>query len=110
MVNITPRAKPWDYLGRKIEMRKGKFEARKQAKIRKGQLKWERRATRWAKREHVMTDIKGIGPARAGQLEEIGIKTVKDLARASPEEISEKIGVPAKESSKWIEEASRMAK
>lgn len=33
-------------LERKIEMRRAKFEARKQAKIRKGQLKWERRATR----------------------------------------------------------------
>lgn len=34
-------------LERKIEMRKAKFEARKQAKIRKGLLKWERKATRW---------------------------------------------------------------
>lgn len=32
-------------LERKIEARKAKFEARKQARIRKGQLKWERRAT-----------------------------------------------------------------
>ncbi|MDI6903641.1 MAG: hypothetical protein QMC77_07900 [Methanocellales archaeon] len=31
-------------LERKIEMRRAKFEAQKQAKIRKGQLKWERRA------------------------------------------------------------------
>lgn len=50
-------------------------------------------------------DIKGIGPAYAQTLADVGVETVDDLADADPEEIADRTGLSTKRISRWIERA-----
>ncbi|MGB7532225.1 MAG: helix-hairpin-helix domain-containing protein [Halobacteriota archaeon] len=58
--------------------------------------------------KHVLTDIKGIGPARASKLEEAGIKSVEDLAKSTAEEIVEIVPVPVIKAAEWIKKAEEL--
>ena len=58
--------------------------------------------------ESVLTDIEGIGAARATKLEEAGIKTLEDLAGATPVEIAEIVGVSNPVASGWIKKAEEL--
>ena len=58
--------------------------------------------------ESVLTDIGGIGPTRANKLEGAGIKTIKDLAGATPMEIAEIVGVSIPVASEWIKKAEEL--
>ena len=58
--------------------------------------------------ESVLTNIEGIGAMRATKLEEAGIKTLEDLARAIPQEIAESAGVSNSVASYWIEKAEEV--
>ena len=55
-----------------------------------------------------MTEIKGIGPQRALELELAGVKTISDLAKRSPKHLAEKTGIPITQISKWIIEANKL--
>lgn len=55
-----------------------------------------------------LTDVKGIGPKRAGQLRKVGIQSVEDLAKESPEELSRKAKVSVKIAEKWIDSAKKI--
>ena len=57
-----------------------------------------------------LTEIKGVGPKRASELERAGVKTISDLANQSPKHLAEKIGLPIKQISKWIQEAKKQNK
>ena len=57
-----------------------------------------------------LTEIKGIGPRRAGELKAAGVNTVSDLAKSSPKYLSEETGIPIKIISKWIVQANEMIK
>ena len=54
-----------------------------------------------------LTTIKGIGPKRAQELNQIGVKTVSDLAKTSPKYLSEKTGISIEQISNWIIEANK---
>ena len=47
-----------------------------------------------------LTEIKGVGPKRALELERVGVKSVSDLATCSPKNLAEKTGLPIKQISK----------
>lgn len=53
----------------------------------------------------VLTNIEGIGASRASKLEAVGIKTLEDLAKANPSEISMVVGVSDSQASGWIKKA-----
>jgi hypothetical protein len=55
-----------------------------------------------------LTEIKGIGPKRAIDLELAGVKTVYDLANRSPKHLAKKTGIPITQISKWIVEANKL--
>jgi len=57
-----------------------------------------------------LTEIKGIGPKRAIELELAGVKTISDLAKRSPKHLAEKTGIPITQISKWIIEANKLTK
>ena len=57
-----------------------------------------------------LTQINGIGPRRALELELAGVKTVSELATRSPQHLSEKTGIPIVLISKWIVEANKLTK
>ena len=57
-----------------------------------------------------LTEIKGIGPKRAMELEFAGVKTISDLANRSPNHLAEKTGIPITQLSKWIIEANKLTK
>ncbi|RLG91683.1 hypothetical protein DRO34_03730 [Candidatus Bathyarchaeota archaeon] len=56
-----------------------------------------------------LTQVKGIGAKRAEQLERLGIKTIKDLAEASAEELAAKLEISPKITGKWITNAKELA-
>jgi len=58
--------------------------------------------------EPLLTDIEGIGAARATKLEEAGIKTLEDLAEATSVEIAEIVGVSIPRASEWIKKAEEL--
>ncbi|SNR25658.1 helix-hairpin-helix domain-containing protein [Halorubrum vacuolatum] len=51
--------------------------------------------------------IRGIGPAYAERLGEIGIHTVSDLAEADPEAVAEGASVGEKRATTWIDRAKK---
>jgi len=55
-----------------------------------------------------IADVKGIGSKREGQLKAIGINTVEDLAKASAEELAEKMKTTPEITGKWIKEAKKL--
>ena len=57
-----------------------------------------------------LTEIKGIGPKRAIDLEYAGVKTISDLAKRSPKHLAEKTGIPITQISKWIIDANKLKK
>jgi len=54
-----------------------------------------------------LTELEGIGPKRAFELELAGIKTISDLAKRSPKHLAKKTGIPITQISKWIIEANK---
>jgi predicted RecB family nuclease len=57
-----------------------------------------------------LTYIKGIGEKRAALLEYVGVRTISDLAKRSPQHLSEKTGIPITLISEWIIKANKMKK
>ena len=57
-----------------------------------------------------LTEIKGIGPKRAIELELAGVKTISDLANRSPKHLAKKTDIPITQISKWIIEANKLTK
>ena len=55
-----------------------------------------------------IADVKGIGSKREGQLRAIGVNTVEDLAKASAEELAEKMKTTPEITGKWIKEAKKL--
>lgn len=55
-----------------------------------------------------LTQINGIGPKHAFDLEFAGVKSISDLAKRSPQHLSEKTGIPITQISKWIIEANEI--
>ncbi len=54
---------------------------------------------------HDLLEVKGIKDKRALQLKAVGINTVEDLAKASPEELASKLKIAPYFTGKWIENA-----
>ena len=61
-------------------------------------------------KESNLTEIEGIGPKRALELELAGVKTISDLAKRSPKHLAKKTGMPITQISKWIIEANKLTK
>lgn len=57
-----------------------------------------------------LTQIKGIGPKNAMDLELAGVTTIADLAKRSPQHLAEKTGISIILISKWIVEANKLTK
>ena len=57
-----------------------------------------------------LTKIKGIGSKRAMELELAGVKTIGDLATRSPQNLSEKTGIPITLITDWILRANKKIK
>ncbi|MEJ2241664.1 MAG: DUF4332 domain-containing protein [Candidatus Bathyarchaeota archaeon] len=57
-----------------------------------------------------LTQIKGIGPKNAMDLELAGVTTIADLAKRSPQHLAEKTGISIILISKWIVEANKLMK
>ncbi len=54
--------------------------------------------------------VKGIGEKRATQLNELGIGSVEELARAAAEDLAAKLEISPKITGKWIENAKKLTK
>jgi hypothetical protein len=52
-----------------------------------------------------LTKIKGIGPKTIELLKTIGITSISDLLKVTPEDLAEKTGISPKIVSKWLEDA-----
>jgi predicted flap endonuclease-1-like 5' DNA nuclease len=57
-----------------------------------------------------LVKIRGINPKRAEQLKAIGVGTIADLAKASPDELAAKLGVSPKIIKMWIGSAKKLVK
>lgn len=55
-----------------------------------------------------LIEISGIGSKRAKELESVGIKTISDLAKCSPADLSEKTGISIVQISNWIIESNNL--
>jgi predicted flap endonuclease-1-like 5' DNA nuclease len=55
-----------------------------------------------------LLDVKGIKEKRAQQLKTLGINTVEDLAKASPEDLAAKLKIAPYFTSQWIENAKKI--
>jgi predicted flap endonuclease-1-like 5' DNA nuclease len=55
-----------------------------------------------------LTKVKGIGEKRAEQLKALGISSVEDLAKASVEDLAEKLKISPKITGRWIENAKKL--
>jgi predicted flap endonuclease-1-like 5' DNA nuclease len=55
-----------------------------------------------------LLDVKGIKDRRAQQLKAIGIYTVEDLAKASPQELAAKLKIAPYFTGQWIESAKKL--
>jgi len=56
-----------------------------------------------------LTDISGIGDAYSNQLAEAGVTSVRSLATASPELLSDVTGIPEGKVAEWHQQASELA-
>ena len=56
-----------------------------------------------------LEDIKGIGPVFANRLNEAGILTFRQLASASPDDVTRITGVTRWDPADWISEAAELA-
>jgi predicted flap endonuclease-1-like 5' DNA nuclease len=56
-----------------------------------------------------LLDVKGIKEKRAQQLKAIGINTVEDLAKASPQDLATKLKIAPYFTGQWIENAKKIA-
>lgn len=56
-----------------------------------------------------LTEVTGIGENYNNQLAEAGVTSIRSLATASPELLSDVTGIPEHKLQKWHEEASRLA-
>jgi predicted flap endonuclease-1-like 5' DNA nuclease len=52
-----------------------------------------------------LTAVKGIKAKRAEQLKSVGIGSIEDLARASADDVGNKLKISPKITGKWIEQA-----
>ena len=57
-----------------------------------------------------LIEISGIGLKRAKELESVGIKSISDLAKCSPADLSEKTGISLVQISNWIIESNNLTK
>jgi predicted flap endonuclease-1-like 5' DNA nuclease len=57
-----------------------------------------------------LTTIRGINAKRAEQLSAIGINTIEDLAKISPEDLAAKLGVDPRLAKMWVGTAKKQAK
>jgi predicted flap endonuclease-1-like 5' DNA nuclease len=55
-----------------------------------------------------LLDVKGIKEKRAQQLKTLGINTVEDLAKASPEDLAAKLKIAPYFTGQWIENAKKI--
>lgn len=55
-----------------------------------------------------LTSVKGIGAKRAEQLKNLGISSVDDLAKTSPEGLASRMKISSKITARWIDEAKRL--
>lgn len=55
-----------------------------------------------------LLDVKGIKEKRAQQLKALGINTVEDLAKASPEDLAAKLKIAPYFTGQWIENAKKI--
>lgn len=55
-----------------------------------------------------LTDVKGIGPKRAGQLTAIGVATVAALAGSDAARLGEQLGVSTQRAARWIANARQL--
>jgi predicted flap endonuclease-1-like 5' DNA nuclease len=56
-----------------------------------------------------LTEVRGIGEKRNKQLKTVGIYSVRDLTRASAENLAAKLEMSPKLTRKWIENAKKLA-
>ncbi len=52
-----------------------------------------------------LTEIKGIGPVKAGKLNKAGVNRFSDIAATSAEELAATTGISVAMATTWIEEA-----
>ena len=55
-----------------------------------------------------LLDVKGIKEKRAQQLKAIGINSIEDLAKASPEDLASKLKIAPYFTGQWIENAKKI--
>jgi predicted flap endonuclease-1-like 5' DNA nuclease len=55
-----------------------------------------------------LLDVKGVKEKRAQQLKTLGINTVEDLAKSSPEDLAAKLKIAPYFTSQWIENAKKI--
>jgi len=55
-----------------------------------------------------LTGVKGIGEKRSEQLKALGINSVEDLAKASPNDLAAKLKISPKITERWIENAKKL--
>jgi predicted flap endonuclease-1-like 5' DNA nuclease len=55
-----------------------------------------------------LTEVKGIGEKRKQQLNMLGINSIDDLAKASADELAQKLKISPKITGKWIENAKAL--
>ena len=55
--------------------------------------------------ENILTKVKGIGEKRATQLNAIGVRSIQDLANASPKDLAAKLNISPKITRKWVDNA-----
>lgn len=55
-----------------------------------------------------LTKVKGIGEKRAAQLKALGVNTIEDLRKASPNDLASRLNISTKITGKWIENAKEV--
>ena len=57
-----------------------------------------------------VTEVRGVGPKRAKQLQELGINTAQDLAKTTATTLAAKTELSTKITRKWVRRAKRLIK